>query len=122
MATVTNSTAHGYVNGNRVRIAGATPSTYNGDWVITKTGANTFIYTVTGLPSTPATGTITAARLIDGPPDTLDSNLAAPFFTAYGRMSVGDYIGPWVFNELKTGINLLVTAVTVRNAITFEYT
>lgn len=28
--------------------------------------------------------------------------------TAYGLMQAGDYIGPWIFNELKAGLDLLV--------------
>ena len=60
-ATVTCN-GHGYANGNSVTIAGATQPEYNGTFTITNVAANTFDYTVTGTPATPATGTITVAR------------------------------------------------------------
>lgn len=59
-ATVT-ITNHGLLTGDYVKIAGANEAEYNGTYQITKTGANTFTYSVTGVPATPATGTITAA-------------------------------------------------------------
>ena len=55
-------TAHAYVNGNSVKILGANETEYNGTFVIANVTANTFDYTVTGTPATPATGTITSAR------------------------------------------------------------
>ena len=119
-ATVT-VVGHNYPQGSKVRIAGASQSQYNGDFVITVTSADTFTITVSGSPATPATGTITAALMFRGV-DVLDSDLAAPNNCAYGPMLTGDYIGPWIFNELKAGLNLLVTASSPVNTITFEYT
>lgn len=52
--------AHGYQNGDVVTISGATQTEYNGDFIITVTGADTFTFTVAGSPATPATGTIIA--------------------------------------------------------------
>lgn len=60
-ATVTTSAAHGLSTGDEVEIAGADQSAYNIIAEITVTGADTFTYAVTGTPTTPATGTITAA-------------------------------------------------------------
>jgi uncharacterized phage protein gp47/JayE len=62
-STVTATTAsdHNLATGQQVTIAGANETEYNGLVTITVTGTNTFIYTITGTPSTPATGTITAA-------------------------------------------------------------
>ena len=60
-ATAT-ATAHGYSTGNIVNIRGADQSEYNGDFTITVTGADTFTYTVSGSPATPATGTILANK------------------------------------------------------------
>lgn len=51
---------HGFTNGQRIVIAGTTQDDYNGNFVITVTGLDTFDYTVSGTPTTPATGTITA--------------------------------------------------------------
>lgn len=45
--------------GSSVAISGATQTEYNGTFQITLTGLNTFTYTVTGTPATPATGTMT---------------------------------------------------------------
>lgn len=58
-ATVT-ITAHGYANNDFIRISGATQTEYNGLFQISNVAANTFDYTVTGTPATPATGTILA--------------------------------------------------------------
>jgi hypothetical protein len=56
-ATVTTTLAHGLATGAVVKISGATESEYNKNATITVTGASTFTYTVTGAPSTPASGT-----------------------------------------------------------------
>jgi hypothetical protein len=58
-ATAT-STSHGFTNGQRLLVAGANETAYNGEFVISNVAANTFDYTVVGSPTTPATGTITA--------------------------------------------------------------
>jgi hypothetical protein len=59
-ATVTTATAHGLITGNRVTISGASESTFNGTFVIVKTGANTFTYTSTGTSTvTSVTGSYT---------------------------------------------------------------
>jgi hypothetical protein len=58
-ATVT-ATAHGFTSGDQVNIRGAVETDYNGDFIVTVTDANTFTYTVSGSPATPATGTIIA--------------------------------------------------------------
>lgn len=65
-ATVTTSTAHDFVTNDSVAISGATETEYNGKFRITRTGSTTFTYTVTGTPSTPATGTITCKRASAG--------------------------------------------------------
>ena len=64
-ATVTTSSAHGFVTGNYVTIAGATPTGYNGRFAMTVTGSTTFTYTVSASLATPATGTITATYTSD---------------------------------------------------------
>jgi type IV pilus assembly protein PilY1 len=48
---------HGYSTGDAITIAGATQSAYNGTFPITVVDANTFKYTITVSPTTPATGT-----------------------------------------------------------------
>lgn len=53
-ATLTTAAPHGLITGNRVTISGATPSAYNGTFVITKTGASTFTYTMASNPGADA--------------------------------------------------------------------
>lgn len=60
LATATTYTEHGLLSGYLVRIAGATPSAYNGDFVITVTSPTTFTFSVSGSPSS-ASGTISAS-------------------------------------------------------------
>lgn len=57
-ATVITQTAHGFNTGQKVVVSGAGQSEYNGTFTITSTGPQTFTYSVTGTPVTPATGTI----------------------------------------------------------------
>jgi len=54
-ATLTTAAPHGLITGNRVTISGAVSSEYNGTFVITKTGASTFTYTMANTPAANAT-------------------------------------------------------------------
>jgi hypothetical protein len=54
-ATLTTAAPHGLLTNNRVTISGATSSEYNGTFVITKTGASTFTYTMASAPAANAT-------------------------------------------------------------------
>jgi hypothetical protein len=54
--TVTTAAAHGLVTGARVTISGASPITYNGTFIITVTGANTFTYAAVANPGTHVSG------------------------------------------------------------------
>ncbi|MGA2501590.1 MAG: lamin tail domain-containing protein, partial [Tepidisphaeraceae bacterium] len=58
--------SHGFHNGDTVRISGATQSQYNGDFTITNVTANSFDFTVSGSPVTPATGAIAAYDVTEG--------------------------------------------------------
>ena len=64
-ATLTTSSAHGLVTGNRITVSGATPAAYNGSFVITKTGANTLTYTMLSDPGANASpvGTYTVVGI-----------------------------------------------------------
>ncbi|CAB4172430.1 hypothetical protein UFOVP935_12 [uncultured Caudovirales phage] len=59
-ATVTLPSAVNWQSGSIVTIAGAAETNYNGSFSITVTDSTHFDYTVSGTPTTPATGTITA--------------------------------------------------------------
>ena len=54
-ATLTTASPHGLIDGNRVTISGASPSEYNGTYVINVTGASTFQYTMASTPASNAT-------------------------------------------------------------------
>ena len=54
-ATLTTAAPHGLITGNKVVISGATANDYNGSFVITKTGASTFTYTMLTTPAANAT-------------------------------------------------------------------
>lgn len=54
-ATVTTSAKHGLTTGSTVTISGATPSNYNGTFVITVTSATAFTYTMLTTPTGNAT-------------------------------------------------------------------
>lgn len=66
IATCTKSPGHGFTAlgtvGPVIRIAGATPSSLNGDWRITVSSATVFTFTTTAISDQTATGTITAKR------------------------------------------------------------
>jgi hypothetical protein len=90
-ATVT-ATAHGFTTGDQVNIRGAAETDYNGDFIVTVTDANTFTYTVSGSPATPATGTIIANN---GPEvrDSYDGGLyAAGVFASQNYENAAEYI------------------------------
>jgi hypothetical protein len=58
-ATATTASAHNYVVGDRVTISGAGQSEYNiTATILTVPSSTTFTFTVSGTPTTPATGTI----------------------------------------------------------------
>ena len=56
---------HGYQTGQSVRIGGATPSGYNGNYAVTYVDPNTFTYTLTGSIASAATGDMTAEGATD---------------------------------------------------------
>lgn len=65
VATVTTASAHGLITGNRITISGASPSAYNGTFVITKLSNTTFSYTMATTPPSDATtvGTYTVTGI-----------------------------------------------------------
>jgi hypothetical protein len=64
-ATMTTAAPHGLVTGNRITVTGATPAAYNGNFVITKTGASTLTYTMATDPAANASpvGTYTTVGI-----------------------------------------------------------
>lgn len=64
-ATATAAKAHGFVTGDYVTVAGASPAGYNGRVQVTVTGASAFTYTVSAGLTTPATGSVTVTYYSD---------------------------------------------------------
>jgi hypothetical protein len=60
-ATATMAGGHPFTTGQKVVHSGANQTEYNGAFTISSTGANTYTFTVSGTPATPATGTILVA-------------------------------------------------------------
>ena len=60
-ATVTTASDHSLATGLEVTISGANETAYNGTFEVIVTARDQFTYTVSGSPSTPATGTISAS-------------------------------------------------------------
>lgn len=57
-ATATTSVNHGLLAGDVITVSGASPSAYNGQFVVLTVTPTTFTYTVDSATSSPATGTI----------------------------------------------------------------
>lgn len=64
-ATATTAAAHGFLTGDYVTVAGATPAAYTGKVKVTVTSPTVFTYAVSGSPSTPATGDLSATYASD---------------------------------------------------------
>lgn len=63
VATVSH-TSHGLSTGQKIKIKGADQSEYNGSKTITFIDTNSYSFTVSGSPTTPATGTIVATGIV----------------------------------------------------------
>ena len=68
VATLTTSVPHNLITGNQITVAGASPSAYNGTFIITVTSPTTFTYTMASTPGSNATvvGAYTIAEYITG--------------------------------------------------------
>ena len=114
-ATATLSSAPGFVVGQSVYINGATPTAYNGTFVITAVSGNTFSYTVSGSPASPATGTITAkSSATGGATGTMLVNKIVPIpgtdLAPYGgNMDLTTPVAPANLHAAVTGSNNQIT-------------
>ncbi len=63
LATATIA-GHGFVTGDIVRIVGASPTQYNGDFIITVVDSNTFTYHMMSAPASNATGIMAAIKVV----------------------------------------------------------
>lgn len=83
-------TAHGYIANSYITVSGATPSQYNGTFLITNITANTFDYTMTSNPGSNASGTIICSGATLKPGATTGDNIV---FVAGDNIFYGGDIG-----------------------------
>jgi hypothetical protein len=102
IATATVSGGHGYDNGDKVTIAGASPSGVNGIHTITVTGSTTFTFPTT--ESGTVTGTITTSRDVDAT-YTEDFNNSTTSRTRYANDILGAIFvqGATVYQDPREG-------------------
>lgn len=62
-ATLTTTLDHGLFTNQYVKVSGADQAEYNGVFQVTVSSTNTFSYTISGSPASPATGTITYQQI-----------------------------------------------------------
>lgn len=110
-ATAT-ATSHGYTVGQLVRMSGALQPEYNGIFSITAVSANTFSYTVTGSPTTPATGLFAVEKV-----ETRVTALAYAAGTATAQapghgLVVGDLVRIEGADQAEYNGDFIVTATT----------
>ena len=124
-ATVTLAN-HGYAIGNLVVISGAVPTAYNGVFTITGVTASTFSYMVSGGPTSPATGTITALKVDKAVTSITHSGLSgltatvastghgfyAGDFIRISGASPSDYNGDFVITNVTTNAFSYAMATT----------
>ena len=82
--TVT-AVAHGFVTGDSVNINNATPGNYNGTYMITNTGPDTFTYPITITPPATATGSYSVAY--NTTPVAINNSILSYVYTGGGTKS-----------------------------------
>jgi hypothetical protein len=129
-ATVT-CTAHGYATGTKVTIMGAGPAGYNGEFVITNTGANTFTYTLASTLTSPATGTITAnvpvpftwanSYVLSTVPTSITrTGSVATVTSANHGLMIGDRVNVSGANQVQYNGTFVVTDVPTRDTFCYK--
>lgn len=127
-ATVTTSGNHGFTNGSTVTISGASQSAYNGSYIISTAGGNTFTYTVIENPvaasyspsgatalvssvGTKSISTISRSNLVV----TVNTSGSPHGFTTGQSVSIGGFTGNY------TGYNGTFTIQSVPTNKSFTY-
>jgi hypothetical protein len=92
-ATLTTSSPHLRYTGETITVSGATPAAYNGTFVITVTGANTFTYTMLSNPG--GNATVVGSYAVTASFLTISNNLVGipiddTFGDSYGILSYAD--------------------------------
>lgn len=111
VATAT-SAAHGLCNGEVVTVAGAAQTEYNITAQISNVAANTFDYTISGAPATPATGTITFTYKQATLDFTTDPAWTTATITANGALIYNSSVSNKAVMVLAFGSDITSTAGT----------
>lgn len=112
--TVTaTSVAHGIAIGTSIIVAGAAQVGYNGQYFVETTPtADTFTYTITSIPATPATGTIT------GVPVSYGKLIYSPLIESTTIPTIGKYVtGHFVRNAAPTTASSKTTIGWIRQSV-----
>lgn len=119
-ATVDQGAAHSYVTGDIVTIAGADQSEYNGDHTITVTGANTYTFSVTGTPATPATGTITShIKAYSLLASNANENSKTDAISGYGMIKAGSFWQNLLPDGAEADIATIITELQTQGDFRF---
>lgn len=100
-ATLTTAANHGLTTGNTVSIWGASPSQYNGTYVITVTGVTTFTYT---MASDPGAGASPVGLYSSNAARSLFTNSVNDPSTAPRQYSGGPFNGLFILNSPADGL------------------
>ena len=120
-ATATTSITNSLATGDTVTIAGADQTEYNGNFAITVTGGTTFTYTVSGAPTTPATGTITAVGGKTTVPGCvyIDGRMFVQAITGEIYQSGDENVTTWVSTDFITPEKEPSNAVAIAKSINY---
>lgn len=122
-------TAHGFREGQRVTISGATPAGYNGtfDIIVGSVSANTFQYAIASTLTSPATGTINCIVASLGWTKPFSGTNLAAYKQPAGNalyLRIDDTgttsaraIGYETMTDVNTGTNLFPTAVQLASGV-----
>lgn len=128
VATMNISTGHSYEVGSVAIVAGATPSSLNGEWRITEVATNVAKFATTGIADQTATGTITTKVAPLGWSKLSGTNVAA--YKSTDAASNGHYVrvddtgtvearavGYEVMSDANTGTGIFPTSVQLTGGV-----
>ena len=127
VATLTTDVAHGLITGNRVTISGAVEAAYNGVYVITVTGLNTFTYTMASTPA--ADASVVGIYTVLG----ITNTVVGQTISTITKSSTTATLTTATAHGLSTGARVSITGataneyngtyvITVTSTTTFQYT
>lgn len=119
IATVITNENHGYTSGDSVIIDGASPSGFNGTFVISGASTNTFTYTVSSLLGSPASGASITSQKLSGSQAVATAQITTSFLSHFTQVSGGSgYIEPPQVTITGTGTGATATATIASGVVT----